>query len=546
MPHRLTFASAQRILAGLLTCCLSAPAQTNFESPRQVAVVRNSPLKEASGIAASRIQPGVLYTHNDGSADPIVIAIDTQGRLLATLTLQDFAEGDFEDIAVGPGPNPSLSYIYLGDIGDNGVSRSEIVIYRIPEPWVDLSWESNPVTANFGSGEALRFQYPDQAHDAETLLVDPLERELFVLTKELGISRIYKFALDAIQPAETNYLQEVGEVFFHQASGGDISSDGRQVVIRQEDFARWWNRPAGTRVEEILQNELAEFAPVMGRPTEPNGEAIGFASDGNGYYTLSDSTTTPSLYYIQRLTPPFGLPQEILVSAGSEWRYLDDGSNQGAEWRLPTFNDSNWRLGSGAFGYGDDRLQTTVRFGSSSRKKHWTTYFRRSFSVETPAALEFAELRLLMDDGCAIYLNGQLLIHPNLTAAPTHTSPALSEQKDLESVWFRFGVPIGLLRAGLNTLAVEMHQHTADSKDLHFDLQLVGRRDPRTRFAGFTAVGGQTRIRLFIPTLAPTTLEASDDLENWEAIALLEPTEAFNDFVDPNPVGKQRFYRIAP
>ncbi len=96
-----------------------------------------------------------------------------------------------------------------------------------------------------------------------------------------------------------------------------------------------------------------------------------------------------------------------------------------------------------------------------------------------------------MDDGCAVYLNGQLLIHPNLTAAPTHTSPALSEQKNLESVWLRFGVPPGLFRAGVNTLAVEMHQHTADSKDLRFDLQLVGRRDAHTRFAGFTVAGGR-------------------------------------------------------
>ncbi len=32
--------------------------------------------------------------------------------------------------------------------------------------------------------------------------------------------------------------------------------------------------------------------------------------------------------------------QTILVDSGAEWKYLDDGSDQGTSWRNPSFNVS--------------------------------------------------------------------------------------------------------------------------------------------------------------------------------------------------------------
>lgn len=536
----------RRCLLGALTLVVgSLAAQPQFDRPVELGVVRNSPLKEASGVAASRVQPGVLYTHNDSASVPTLVAISTEGNHLATFPLSGFATGDFEDIAVGPGPDPDLSYVYLGDIGDNRINRSQIIVYRLPEPWVDLAWAANPISDNPGGVESFQLQYPDQAHDAETLLVDPIDRQLFVLTKESGTSQIYKIGLDSLFPDQINTLEWVGRIPFHQASGGDISADGRQIVIRQEDFARWWDRPEGMPVEQAFQDGMTAFAPVVGRPTEPNGEAAGFSTDGNGYYTLSDSTTTPSLYYIRRNTPPFGLSDIELVSAGSQWRYLDDGSNQGTAWRAPSFQDSGWKLGSGAFGYGDDRLNTVVKYGSSSKKKYVTTYFRRAFTVDSVADLDSLELRLLMDDGCAIYLNGVLLMRPNLPASATYTTLASSEQNSLESCWFRYGLPPGILRAGVNTLAVEMHQFTVDSKDLRFDLQLIAKPNPSTRFVGFEHSASQTLLRVLVPTLAPTTIEMSSDLLNWEPMTTFEPVDPINEVIDPNPAGQRRYYRVA-
>lgn len=546
MSCPLLFNVCRRLLLGVLTVfALRLSAQPQFDRPVELAVVRNSPLKEASGVAASRIQPGVLYTHNDSASVPTIVAISTEGNHLATFPLAGFPSGDFEDIAVGPGPAPELSYIYLGDIGDNRINRSSIIVYRVPEPWVDLKWAANPISVNPGGVESFQLQYPDQPHDAETLLVDPIDRQLFVLTKESGTCQIYRISLDALLSGEINVLEWVGRFPFHQASGGDISADGRQIVIRQEDFARWWDRPEGMPVEQAFQDGMTAFAPVVGRPTEPNGEAAGFSTDGNGYFTLSDSTTTPSLYYIRRNTPPFGLADIELVSAGSEWRYLDDGSNQGTAWRAPAFQDSGWKTGAGVFGYGDDRVSTVIKYGSNSKKKYVTTYFRRSFTVDSVADLDSLELRLLMDDGCAIYLNGLLLLRPNLPASPTYTTLASTEQNALESCWFRYALPPGILHTGVNTLAVEMHQYTVDSKDLRFDLQLIAKPNANARFVGFEHSASLTLLRVLVPTLAPTTIEMSSDLINWEPMTSFEPIDPLNDVIDPNPAGQRRYYRVA-
>ena len=67
---------------------------------------------EASGIAASRTNPNVIYTHNDSGGEPEIFAIQTtNGHRLATYRLEGADTNDWEDIAVGPGPEPGVSYI---------------------------------------------------------------------------------------------------------------------------------------------------------------------------------------------------------------------------------------------------------------------------------------------------------------------------------------------------------------------------------------------------------------------------------------------------
>ena len=87
-------------------------------------------LTEASGVAASRNNLGVLWTENDSGNPAVAYAMDSQGRLLGTYALP--GNTDNEDIGIGPGPVPNVSYLYVTDIGDNNDNRAGIKIYQAP------------------------------------------------------------------------------------------------------------------------------------------------------------------------------------------------------------------------------------------------------------------------------------------------------------------------------------------------------------------------------------------------------------------------------
>src|SRR5262245_33908195 len=80
-------------------------------------------------------------------------------------------------------------------------------------------------------------------------------------------------------------------------------------------------------------------------------------------------------------TPSVFAATNNLVSFGSIWKYLDNGSDQGTAWRAPGFNDGTWASGPAQLGYGDGDEATIVSFGPDMANKYITTYFRRTFNV---------------------------------------------------------------------------------------------------------------------------------------------------------------------
>src|SRR5215207_1575918 len=77
-----------------------------FGSPEVAGTVANPVLVEISGVAASRAHPGVLWTHNDSGGAPEVYAVAQDGADLGTYAVDGARATDWEDIAVGPGPDP--------------------------------------------------------------------------------------------------------------------------------------------------------------------------------------------------------------------------------------------------------------------------------------------------------------------------------------------------------------------------------------------------------------------------------------------------------
>lgn len=162
------------------------------------------------------------------------------------------------------------------------------------------------------------------------------------------------------------------------------------------------------------------------------------------------------------------------IPAGSSWRYLDTGVDLGAAWRAPAFDDSSWKTGKGVFGYGDANQATTLGFGPNSSGKYITTYFRLKFEVADPGSVTALLCKVLRDDGMVVWLNGVQVAKDNLPEGDvvnqTLANSAIGGTD--ETTYFDYRLDPSALKAGKNTLAVEVHQNSSSSSDLSFDLSL--------------------------------------------------------------------------
>ena len=296
-------------LVWLSSSCASWAKSDAFLSGRPVGKVQNDSLRELSGIAASHRNPGVLYVHNDSGDAPQIYAINEKAQLLGACRIQGATERDWEDIAVGPGPDPDRSYVFVGDIGDNGARYLEVVVYRVPEPKIDPVTPFNQMT--IGPAEALRLVYPDKPRDAETLLVDPLSGDIYIISKRELAPRVFRAAYPQSTTQQTKLEQVAVLPLGLFPTGGDVSPDGRRVIVRGMFNAAIWERPVGEgaahskpRVGDRvpLWQAFSSQAKAIPVAAEPQGEAICFDYKGSGYFTISEGQY-PTLYYFAPAEP---------------------------------------------------------------------------------------------------------------------------------------------------------------------------------------------------------------------------------------------------
>ena len=209
--------------------------------------------------------------------------------------------------------------------------------------------------------------------------------------------------------------------------------------------------------------------------------------------------------------------QQMLIATGAEWKYLDDGSNQGTNWTAAGFDDRNWKSGAAELGYGDGNEVTVVRYGPNSSAKYTTTYFRKQFVVTGASGVTALNMKLLRDDGAVIWLNGREVVRDNMPSGSiAYTTLASTSVNDTaETTYYDWSVAPGVLREGTNTIAVEIHQSSGSSTDISFDLSVEMQGNPVNQ--------------------APVVIAGEDQSLAWPAAARLSGT--YTDDALPNPPG---------
>ena len=213
---------------------------------------------------------------------------------------------------------------------------------------------------------------------------------------------------------------------------------------------------------------------------DPHQLQTSVAFPGAGTYVLQLTASDGELEATDALTvmverPPIAA---TLLARGSVWKYLDDGSDQGALWRRPEFDDSAWRSGPAELGYGDSAEgrpeQTTIGFGPDSGNKFITYYFRTTFKVTNASAIRQLTAHLMRDDGAIVYLNGIEAFRSNMPGGDVSSTTLASATVGGadEATYYDSNLDPSLLRSGTNTVAVEVHQVNGTSSDISFDLEL--------------------------------------------------------------------------
>ncbi len=258
--------------------------------------------------------------------------------------------------------------------------------------------------------------------------------------------------------------------------------DGAVIYVNGTEVART-NMPAGTPTNATLASAAAA----------ENGNTIitfdipttSFVSGNNliAVEVHQNSASSSDLTFdLELIAKPAG---GTIFNFGSTWKYLDNGSNQGTAWIPAAFSDASWKTGTGKFGYGD--VENTYVFSGcgtsnypaaeptapSCGTKYITTYFRKTFNITGVSNYSSFTINAYRDDGMAVYVNGVEVVRDLLAAGATYTTTATNAADDGQTI-NSYSVPASYFAEGSNTIAVELHQTSASSSDLTFDMQLVG------------------------------------------------------------------------
>ena len=253
-------------------------------------------LKEGSGLAYSRQNPGFVWTLQDkGNKNSIYLLDANNGEIISEYEIKGTKNRDWEDIEISIGPEFGKNYLYIGDTGDNNLEYEDYTIYRFEEPKFEESHRFQYVTLDVPL-ETIVFEYPDKSRDVEALLVDPLTKDIFLVTKRDVFSLLYSLPFPQ-KIDQKNLAIHSGTFSFRIATAGTVSEDGKEVLIKTYDRIFYWVRES----DQSFVDLIATLPSLVPYEKEVQGESICF-DDKRGYFTLSEWSdgVIPELNYYKR------------------------------------------------------------------------------------------------------------------------------------------------------------------------------------------------------------------------------------------------------
>lgn len=303
-------ASLQRALALgalILSGCSTLPPTTRTHGPTEIVMqIQDTRLTEISGMARSVRQPEVLWVHNDSGDQPRLTAVGPDGTPLGTLEITNAQARDWEDMAIFEIEHQP--WLLIADVGDNGSTRQDTVIYLLPEP--DPADFAQHPTMRINAASQLRFRYEDGPRDCEGVAVDVLNREILLISKRTEPPVLYtlplQLAADEDQPqlvarraeplsgiipptaVERAIPGRLGQ-YRSQVTAFDLAPDQRTAAVLTYGNLYVYHRATGETWPETFAGQ-PERIPVKGLP---QAEAVSFDEGGATLLITSEGAQVP-------------------------------------------------------------------------------------------------------------------------------------------------------------------------------------------------------------------------------------------------------------
>ena len=305
LSTRLLLAAA----ASFASVAVAAPA-AGSAAPVVTGKLEAPPNDEASGLAASRRTPGLIWTHDDSGGAPELYAVDAKGHLRGTLRLDGVKAEDWEDVAAAE--FDGKAWLVVGDIGDNHAKRRHTLIHIVAEPAAERLSPGQPVVER--PAATLRLTYPDGPRDCESLAVDAAERAIYLLSKRDPVPRLYRVDLPRpLRNAEltARFLGEAGRLpqptaaqklvrgylGEHRAwpTAMDFAADGSAAAVLTYGHLLLFPRRAGEQWAATLAREPV----ILPAHNLPQAEAMCFSADGRAILVASEKSRSLLRYELR-------------------------------------------------------------------------------------------------------------------------------------------------------------------------------------------------------------------------------------------------------
>ena len=231
--------------------------------------LENPEIREASGLASSRLYPGLLWVINDGGDDPHLYAVGVDGADLGTFRVEGAENYDWEALASFRWQDSA--YLLIADVGDNWEQREAVTLYVVKEPVITATGIDNGGAATVDW--QIRFTFEDGPLDCEAVAVDAAAQRVFLLSKRGFTPVLYELALQATDQNSVAVAHRLTEVpHFNWPTAMDISPDGLSAVVltynngyifRRRQNETWTGafqrKPQRLRFDRLRQQEAVSF-----------------------------------------------------------------------------------------------------------------------------------------------------------------------------------------------------------------------------------------------------------------------------------------------